>query len=337
MLVDGAVPSDLDRVPDAVRAAEAAGYDGVWAAETAHDPFLPLLLAAEHSRSLELGTGIAVAFARNPMNLAVLANDLHRYSAGRFMLGLGSQIKPHIEKRFSMPWSHPADRMRELVLAMRAIWDSWNNGTRLSFRGDFYTHTLMTPFFDPGPNPHGTPKVFLAAVGGRMTEVAGEVADGMLLHSFTTERYLREVTLPSLEAGWARAGRPRADFQIALTSFVVTGADEKQMAATDQAVRQQIAFYGSTPAYRSVLELHGWGDLQSELNSLSKQGRWEDMGRLIEDDVLDAFAVVSEDPARIPARLGERFSGLVDRMSFYGLAGVDSSALTPLVAQLKAA
>jgi probable F420-dependent oxidoreductase len=271
------------------------------------------------------------------MNLAVMANDLHRYSGGRFMLGLGSQIKPHIEKRFSMPWSHPADRMREMVLAMRAIWDSWNNGTRLSFRGDFYTHTLMTPFFDPGPNPHGTPKVFLAAVGGRMTEVAGEVADGMLLHSFTTERYLRDVTLPALEAGWARSGRQRPDFQIALTSFVVTGADESQMTKTGQAVRQQIAFYGSTPAYRSVLELHGWGDLQPELNSLSKQGRWEDMGRLIGDDILDAFAVVSEDPARIPAQLGERFSGLVDRMSFYGLAGVDASALTPLVAQLKAA
>ena len=337
MLVDSGIPSDLNRVPEAVRAAEEAGYDGVWAAETAHDPFLPLALAAEHSDSLELGTGIAVAFARSPMNLAVLANDLHRYSGGRFMLGLGSQIKPHIEKRFSMPWSHPADRMRELVLAMRAIWDSWNNGVRLSFRGDFYTHTLMTPFFDPGPNPHGTPKVFLAAVGGRMTEVAGEVADGMLLHSFTTERYLREVTLPSLETGWARAGRKRSDFQIALTSFVVTGADEAQLARTDQAVRQQIAFYGSTPAYRSVLELHGWGDLQTELNSLSKQGRWEDMGRLIGDDVVDAFAVVSEDATQVPARLRERFSGLVDRMSFYGLAGVDSSALTPLVAQLKAA
>jgi probable F420-dependent oxidoreductase len=336
VLVDGGIPSDLTKVPAAARTAETSGYDGVWSAETGHDPFLPLTLAAEHTGSVQLGTGIAVAFARNPMNLAMVANDLHRYSGGRFMLGLGSQIKPHIEKRFSMPWSRPADRMRELVLAMRAIWDTWNNGTKLSFRGDFYTHTLMTPFFDPGPNPHGTPGVFLAAVGGRMTEVAGEVADGMLVHSFTTERYLREVTVPSIETGLARGGRKRSDFQLAFSSFVVTGSDEDKMARASEAVRRQIAFYGSTPAYRPVLELHGWGDLQTELNGLSKQGRWEDMGRLIDDEILDAFAVVAE-PAQVPRLLIQRFSGLVDRLSFYGLAGVDASALTPMLAELKAA
>lgn len=334
MLVDSGVPDDLTRVPAVARAAEAAGYDGVWSAETAHDPFLPLLLAAEHTETLQLGTGIAVAFARNPMNLAVLANDLQRYSGGRFMLGLGSQIKPHIQKRFSMPWSHPADRMRELILAMRAIWASWNDRTRLDFRGDYYTHTLMTPFFDPGPTSYGPPRVFLAAVGGRMTEVAGEVADGMLVHSFSTERYLREVTLPAIEAGLARSGRKRADFELSLPSFVVTGADEDSMARTSEAVRRQVAFYGSTPAYRPVLALHGWGDLQTELNTLSKQGRWEDMGRLIDDEILDAFAVVGE-PDRIPALILQRFAGLVDRLSFYGLGGLDVTALAPVVAELK--
>ena len=335
MLVDSGVPDDLTRVPAAARAAEAAGYDGVWSAETAHDPFLPLLLAAEHTESVQLGTGIAVAFARNPMNLAVLANDLQRYSGGRFMLGLGSQIKPHIQKRFSMPWSHPADRMRELILAMRAIWDSWNQRTRLDFRGDYYTHTLMTPFFDPGPNSYGPPRVFLAAVGERMTEVAGEVADGMLVHSFSTERYLREVTLPAIETGLARSGRSRSDFQLSLPSFVVTGADEEGRARASEAVRRQIAFYGSTPAYRPVLALHGWGDLQTELNTLSKQGRWEDMGRLIDDEILAAFAVVGE-PADVPGLILRRFSGLVDRLSFYGLGGLDVTALGPLIAELKA-
>src|SRR5579884_3058895 len=294
MLVDGAVPTRLSDVPAAVANSEAAGYDGVWSAETGHDPFLPLVLAAEHSQRIDLGTGIAVAFARNPMTLALQANDLNLYSKGRFILGLGSQIKPHIEKRYSMPWSHPAPRMRELILAMRAIWDSWNNGTKLDFRGDYYTHTLMTPFFNPGPNPHGAPRVFLAAVGTGMTEVAGEVADGMLVHGFTTERYLREVTIPAIDRGLAKAGRSRQDFQISYPAFVVTGRDEKEMDQAAGAVRRQVAFYGSTPAYRGVLEAHGWGDLQTELNALSKQGEWEQMGKLIDDEILGAFAVVAE-------------------------------------------
>src|SRR5437763_4231677 len=214
MRVDGGVPPDLSRAAKAASDAEAAGYDGVWSAETSHDPFMPLLLAADATERVELGTSIAVAFARNPMTTAVTANDLQAYSKGRFILRLGSQIKPHITKRFSMEWSHPAPRMREFVLAMRAIWDCWNNGTKLDFRGDFYTHTLMTPFFNPGPNPHGAPKVFLAGVGEKMTEVAGEVADGLLVHGFTTERYLREVTIPALERGLAKSGRPRESFEI---------------------------------------------------------------------------------------------------------------------------
>jgi probable F420-dependent oxidoreductase len=307
---------DLAKVGSSAQELEAIGYDGLWSAETSHDPFFPLLMAAEHTERVELGTGIAVAFARNPMTLATIANDLQLYSKGRFLLGLGSQIKAHIEKRFSMPWSHPAPRMRELVLAMRAIWDAWHNGTKLDFRGDFYTHTLMTPFFNPGPNPYGPPKVFLAAVGERMTEVAGEVCDGMLVHAFTTERYLREVTLPALERGLERGGRKRHDFEISCPVFVVTGETEEDVAAADQVVRQQIAFYGSTPAYRGVLELHGWGDLQTELNALSKQGDWVEMGRRVDDDVRDAFTVVGQ-PDEIPGLILERFGDTLDRVSFY--------------------
>src|SRR5919107_6411057 len=201
MKIDGGLGGDLHKVGEQAKRAEAVGYDAVWTAETAHDPFFPLLIAAEHTERIELGTAIAVAFARNPMILANIAYDLQAYSGGRFALGLGSQIKPHIEKRFSMPWSKPAARMREMILAIRAIWDSWNNGTKLDFRGDFYQHTLMTPFFNPGPNPHGDAKIFIAAVGDKMTEVAGEVCDGILIHGFTTERYLREVTLPAIDRG----------------------------------------------------------------------------------------------------------------------------------------
>jgi probable F420-dependent oxidoreductase len=316
MKVDGGIPMELGAVPEAAREVEAAGYDGAWSAETSHDVFLPLLLAAEHTETLELGTGIAVAFPRSPMHLAVVGHDLQAFSKGRFLLGLGSQIKPHIEKRFSATWTKPAARMRELILAMRAIWDCWNNGTKLDFRGDFYTHTLMTPFFNPGPNGYGTPKVFLAAVGARMTEVAGEVCDGMLAHGFTTEAYLRETTLPALERGLERSGRTRADFQISLPVFVVTGTNEEQMANADRGVREQIAFYGSTPAYRAVLETHGWGDLQDELNSLSKQGEWAAMGERIDDDVRDAFAVVGE-PEEIPGLIRKRYGDLIDRVSFY--------------------
>ena len=306
----------LSSVKDAAQEAERAGYDGVWSAETSHDPFFPLLLAAEHTERIQLGTGIAVAFARNPMTLANIAYDLQAFSGGRFMLGLGSQIKAHITKRFSMPWSHPAARMRELILAMRAIWDSWNNGTKLDFRGDFYQHTLMTPFFNPGPNPHGNPLVFLAAVGEKMTEAAGEVADGLLAHGFTTERYLREVTVPALERGMAAGGRRREDFQISLPAFVVTGSNEEEMAAAATGVKKQMAFYASTPAYKPVLDLHGWGELQPELNRLSKQGEWDKMGELIDDDVLDAFAVVAP-PDKVARGLAERYAGAVDRISFY--------------------
>src|SRR5687767_9256347 len=206
MKVDGGIGAELQKAGAAAKEQEDRGYDGIWTAETSHDPLFPLLLAAEHTERVELGTGIAVAFSRNPMTLAYQAYDMQAFSGGRFILGLGSQIKAHITKRFSMEWSKPAARMREMILAIRAIWDSWNDGTKLDFRGDFYSHTLMTPFFNPGPNPHGNAKIFLAGVGELMTEVAGEAADGFLCHGFTTERYLREVTIPALERGLAKSG-----------------------------------------------------------------------------------------------------------------------------------
>jgi len=316
MKVDGGVGGDLRDAAEAAATQEEQGYDGLWAAETAHDPFFPLLLASQSTRRVELGTGIAVAFARNPMNLAQIAWDLQAASEGRFILGLGSQIKPHITKRFSMPWSHPAARMREMILAIRAIWASWNDGTKLDFQGDFYTHTLMTPFFNPGPNPHGDAKIFLAGVGELMTEVAGEVCDGFLCHGFTTEQYLREVTLPALERGAAKAGRSLADIEISGPAFVVTGANEEEMAKSIDGTKQQIAFYGSTPAYRGVLELHGWGGLQDELNKMSKEGKWKAMGELITDDILQTFAVVGE-PEQIAAGLQDRYGDIVQRISFY--------------------
>ncbi|MFE9649230.1 TIGR03617 family F420-dependent LLM class oxidoreductase [Streptomyces sp. NPDC006365] len=323
-------------VVEEARHHEKAGYDGLWASESKHDPFLPLLLAAEHTDRLEVGTAIAVAFARSPMQLAYTAHDLQTYSGGRFSLGLGSQIKPHIERRFAMPWSRPAARMREYVSALRAIWAAWNEGEKLDFRGDFYTHTLMSPFFSPPPAPGGAPKVFVAAVGEAMTRVAGEVADGLLAHGFTTERYLREVTLPTVETGLAGSGRTRADFSVSHLLLTATGRTEEEMARAVDGTRRQIAFYGSTPAYRGVLELHGWGELGDELNALSKSARedkWEAMGRLVDDDVLNAFAVVAE-PERVAAEISRRYGSLVDRVSFYTAYEIAAEVWEPVVQEL---
>ncbi|MBU6241597.1 MAG: LLM class F420-dependent oxidoreductase [Acidobacteria bacterium] len=319
MKVDGGVALDLAKSAESAKEAEAAGSSGAWTAETNHDPFFPLLLAAEHTQRMELGTSIAVAFARNPMTLANIGWDLQSYSKGRFILGLGSQIKPHITKRFSMEWSHPAARMREMIMAIRAIWDTWENGTPLNFRGDFYTHTLMTPFFTPDRADlagFGTPKIFLAGVGELMTEVAGEVCDGFICHGFTTEKYLREVTLPALERGRAKAGKSMEGFEVVGPSFIVTGNNENEMNQAAAGTRQQIAFYGSTPAYKGVLDIHGWGGLQEELNSLSKQGQWVEMGNLINDEILNTFAVVGS-PEQVAPELKRRYDDVIQRISFY--------------------
>jgi probable F420-dependent oxidoreductase len=336
MKIDGGIWGGLDKAGPAAAQQEARGYDGIWVPETSHDPFLPLVLAAEHTERLDLATGIVVAFARNPMTLAQVSWDLQAASQGRFILGLGSQIKPHITRRFSMPWSSPAARMREMILAIRAIWESWNEGTKLDFRGDFYSHTLMTPFFNPGPNPHGDARIFLAGVGELMTQVAGEVADGFLCHGFTTRQYLDEVTLPNLAKGRAKAGKAMEGFQLAGPMFVVTGTDEAEMAEAAKGVKGQIAFYGSTPAYRPVLDLHGWGDLQEELNRLSKEGRWAEMGDLIDDDMLATFAVVAP-LDEVADALKERWGDVLDRLSFYAPYDTDGAQWDEVIADLKAA
>ena len=335
MKVDGGVGWDLEQVGAQAREMEEMGYSGILTAETGHDPFLPLAFAAQTTSRIDLGTGIAVAFARTPMILANIGHDLNALSKGRFVLGIGSQIRPHITKRFSMPWSHPAARMREFILAMRAIWANWHDGEPLQFTGKFYTHTLMTPFFTPTNTEYGAPRVTLAAVGPLMTEVAGEVADGVIIHAFTTEKYLRETTLPALERGFAKAGKKREDFEISYPCFVVTGRDEREMDQARRATRRQIAFYGSTPAYKPVLDSIGAGELQGELNAMSKQGRWQEMGGLITDDMLDAFAVV-EEPANIARAFRARYGDIVDRTSAaYG--GLPQDARAEIVRELTAA
>lgn len=322
MKTDAIIHGELADAAQRFRAAEDAGFDGAVSVEISHDPFLPLALGAAATSRLELLTGIAVAFARNPMNVAVIANDLNRLSNGRFILGLGSQIKPHITKRFSMPWSDPAARMREFVLAVRAIWESWNQGTPLAFRGDYYRHTLMTPMFDQGPNVGGDPRIFVAAVGPSMTAVAGEVADGLMAHGFTTPSYLREVTMRHLQRGLERSNRSRRDVEVTLPIMSAIGGDEAELAPKVAAVRQQLAFYGSTPAYRGVLEHHGWGEVGDELNRLSKQGEWVAMGDLISDDMLAEFAVIG-DVATVSREIRSRFDGVVDRVQ----VGLTSEAL----------
>lgn len=313
MKVDFAVPFESAAdCREQMQRAERDGFDGVWMTEVKHDPFVPLALGATVTSRVELGTAIAVAFARNPMIVAQVANDLQELSGGRFLLGLGTQIKTHVTRRFSMPWSRPAARMREFVLALRAIWESWSDGSRLNFRGEFYSHTVMTPMFTPQPHPFGAPKVLLAGVGAGMTRVAGEVADGFLCHGFTTERYLREVTVPAL-----REGRGDLDgFELVGNPMVVTGRDEAELAAAVASTRKQIAFYASTPAYRGVLEAHDRGALGEELHGLSRRGEWDRMGERIDDDLLHAIAVVGE-PAEVAGEVRRRYGDLFTRATLY--------------------
>ncbi|MGO9042626.1 MAG: TIGR03617 family F420-dependent LLM class oxidoreductase [Mycobacterium sp.] len=316
--------------------AEQHGYDGVWLPEITHDPFPALAVAATRTTTIQLGTAIAVAFARNPMSLAMVANDLQLYSGGRFLLGVGSQIKPHITRRFSMPWSAPAVRMREYLLAVRAIWHSWATGEPLDFIGEYYTHTLMTPFFNPGPNPYGNPPIILAGVGTRMTEVAGEVADGFFVHGFTTERYLRETTLPALGRGRTAAGRNAlGGFEISGMPFIVTGPNRASVEVADAAVRMQIAFYGSTPAYRPVLDAHGWGDLGEELHALSKRGAWDKMSRRITDELLHEFAIVAP-PGRVAETLLTKYGDVFTRTGFYAPYPLPEGFWQPIVREVQA-
>jgi probable F420-dependent oxidoreductase len=321
--LDARLRGGLDHVAADARTAEELGFDGAWNSENDGDAFLPITLAAEHSSTMQVGSSVAIAFARTPMTVAYMAHDLARFSGGRFVLGLGSQIKPHITRRFGMPWSAPAARMTDFVLALRAIWSAWETGEPLRYRGDFYENTLMTPNFVPPANPFGAPPVFLAAVGPHMLRTTAEVADGLFVHPFCTAEYLRSVIVPAL-------ARPGAPVEIALSAFVALS--EADVAA----VRKQISFYGSTPAYRPVLDLHGWGDLHTELNALSKRGQWDEMVSLVPDELVHAMCSVGS-AAEVAADLHARYGGLAHRIRF-NLPGdqVGPGRFAELVAAMRA-
>lgn len=332
--IGGTAGADIDSLNQRILAIDRAGFDGVWSTEVEHDPFLPLSVAASQIPHVQLGTGVAVAFARSPMTMALAANDLQSFSRGRFVLGLGSQIRAHIERRFSMPWSSPAHRMHEYIQALHAIWHCWQTGDKLDFRGDYYRHTLMTPMFTPEPHPYGNPQVALAAVGPQMIRVAARVADGLLVHGFTTVKYLREIILPLVDETLARAGRTRSDFFISYPGLVASGRDDQEMLIALDKVRRQIAFYGATPAYRDVLELHGWGDLHVELNQLSKAGQWSTMTSLIDEEVLNTFAVVAR-PQEAGTQISARFNDLVDRFTVFTPYHLDEESTWSIVENLR--
>lgn len=318
---------------DEAARAERLGYDDVATAETDVDPFVPLVAAADRTERVRLTTAIAVAFARSPMTTAMTAHNISQLAPGRVELGLGSQVKAHITRRFGMEWSKPAARMRDYVRALHAIWDAWESGERLAYRGEFYEHTLMTPVFTPPPAPR--PAILVAGVGELMTKVAGEAADGFLCHPFTTPEWVRDATIPALRAGAERGGRSLpAGYTLVGAPFVVTGDDQEMTEGMTQA-RQRVAFYASTPAYRPVLEHHGWGELGDELHTLSVQGRWEEMGRLVDGEVSDAF-ITAAPPEGIVAAIGERWGGLASRIAVSAPASLDDDAAAQLVADLAA-
>jgi probable F420-dependent oxidoreductase len=331
--LDTQLRSFADAAREADQLAE-AGVDGVFSFEGPHDGFVPLTLAAPGSR-VDLYTNVAIALPRNPMQLAYLANDLQLLSGGRFMLGLGSQIKPQIEKRFGAAFDPPVARMRELVQALRAIYTAWATGERLRFEGEFYRHTLMTPMFNPGPNPHGPPPLWLGALGPLMTRMAAEVADGLLVMPFSSERFFTEHTLTNVAAGLASSGRSREDLSIVAQAIVCVGRDDAEYAAAVGGVKGLLSFYGSTPSYRPVLDAHGWGDLHVELNVLSKQGRWMDMIALIDDEVLNTIAVCGA-PDQVARKLIERFDGVADRVGFYMPYAAPVELIAATVAAAKA-
>jgi probable F420-dependent oxidoreductase len=313
----------------AARAArvEALGFDAVGVTETNGNPFLAAAQAAQATSRVRVATAIALAFPRTPMDVAYTAWDLQALSDGRFALGLGSQVRAHVERRYGAVWSHPAARMREYVLALGAIWDAWESGAELDFQGEFYSHTLMPPNFRPPASPHPRPPVLLAAVRERMTEVAGEVADGFLGHAFCSEAVLREVTLPALERGLERGGRSRGDLEIAAAVFVARGEEEWE------ACRRRVAFYGSTPGYRHVLDHHDLGTLHEALHRLSRSGGWAEMPALVDDDVLALFAVRGEDPVALAAAVRKRVDGVADRVGLVTEAE-DPTPLAPVAAAL---
>lgn len=334
MKIDGPFYAQLGDAAGEARRLAAIGYDGIYTLEGSWDPFYPLVMAAEHAPGLDLATGIAVAFPRNPMHLAYQAWDLHKFSHGQFLLGIGSQVRAHIENRFGMAFNPPATRMREYIRALKAIFDCWQNGTRLDFQGEYYRHTLMTPMFNPGPNPHGIPPVLLGALGPKMTEVAGEVADGLIVHPFNSMPFLEQQALPAVERGLAASGRSREGFILQINAIVITGETAEARAAAEESVRGLLGFYSSTPAYRPPMEAVGYGDLQTELNKLSKEGRWEELGRHIDRAFLDAFTT-SGKPGEIADKLLEKYGPHADRLAIYAPYAAPDSMWKDIIGRLK--
>ena len=304
---------ELSQIPQVAQEAEELGFGALWAPETRHDPFLPLMLVAEHTQRIRFGTAVAIAFPRSPLVLAHIGWDLAKYSGGRFILGLGTQVKGHNERRFSVPWVPPGPRLRDMILGIRAIWDCWQNGTPLNFHSPHYTHTLMTPFFNPGPIDHPDVPIFIGGVNPYMCRLAGEVANGLLMHSLNSVTYIRQVVLPALEEGLGKRGHSRSNFILRGTVFPILGETEAELDLARSAVRQRIAFYASTRTYKAVLDAHGWGDLTDHLHAMASRGEWEAMGHEITDEMLDAFCVTST-PEKLGDVLRERFDGLVDRL-----------------------
>jgi probable F420-dependent oxidoreductase len=303
-------PAGIADVAQAVEERRTAG--ALYVPEGAHDAFVYLTLAATHTTRIRLGTSIALAFARSPMAMAYPAYDIQRLSGGRLILGLGSQIKPHIERRFSMPWSRPAERMREYIAALRAIWRAWQTGAPLDFHGDFYQHTLMPPLFNPGPLDVPSPEIWLAGVGPRMVETAGAVADGFICHPLLSRDYLADALRPALSRGRSSAGASGPP-TVAAMAMVVTGRNEEKLAEAIAGTKRQIGFYASTPAYKPVLDHHGWGELHTEAHALTKAGRWSELGDLVDDEVLHTFAVVGE-LEHVGTAVRDRFDELADRV-----------------------
>jgi probable F420-dependent oxidoreductase len=337
MILDAALRHyQLQAATEYARKMEALGYGCLWSSETQHDPFLPLAVAATATDSIKLGTSIAVAFPRSPMVIAHTAWDIQKASEGRFVLGLGSQVRAHNERRFSVKFESPGPKLREFVLALRAIWECWQNGTPLRFQGEFYNFSLMTPFFNPGPIEWPKVPIFIAGVNHYMCRTAGEVCDGLHVHPFHSLRYLRQYVHPAVEEGLKAAGRSRRDFQYASSCFVIVGDTERERAQNREAIRQQIAFYASTRTYQPVLAAEGWEAIGPELHKKSLQGDWNAMGSLITDEMLGTFAVCGtyEDIGR---KLRERYAGLLDRISLYQPyeASMDEARHAALVKQFK--
>ena len=312
MKIDTSLPiTPLYNVPEYAHAAEEIGFDAIWTTETQHDPFLPGPLIAEHTKRIHFGTAVAIGFARSPATMAYTAWDLAQASGGRFILGLGTQVKGHIERRFGMPWPQSVvGKLREQIMAVCAFWKTWQTGERLNFRGDYYKLTLMSPFFDPGPIDYPEIPVYIAGVNTGLAHLVGEIANGFHVHPLNSPRYLKEVLLPSIERGAQSVGGSLDDVTISVTAFVVTSPEEKNF------VRMQIAFYASTPSYRRVFITHGWEDIAEKLSGLASRQQWGEMGALIDDEILDAFAVVA-DPKDVPSALMERYQGLANRLTLY--------------------